>query len=149
MFEQQCFIIKYFSQSELLNQHMVIIGVYQSLNNSVLYKPRCLEKSKIYKIVYKFDGQKHYKVILEDAIVYTPEWFTDNRTISSVPCVPLKQPNVRKSLRQFSEILDVKPKTAFHWLYVDKPKRKSIRAFSMLWSSIPKWSGHKKIHWMC
>ena len=65
-------------------------------------------------------------------MVSTPEVFTDNSPMYYVTSVPLKQPNVRKSLRQFSEILDVKPKTAFHWLYVDKPKRKSIRAFSML-----------------
>ena len=70
-------------------------------------------------------------------MVSTPEVFTDKNTILSGPYVPVKQPNVRKSLRQFSETLDVKPNTAVLWLCAAKSKRKSIRAGSMFWSNIP------------
>ena len=64
--------------------------------------------------------------------------FTDNLPISYEPYVLVKQCNVREFLRQFSEILDIKPKPAFRRLYAAKSERKSIRVRSMLWSSIPK-----------
>ena len=44
----------------------------------------------------------------------------------------------RKPLHQFSEEVDIKPKTALHRLCAAKIKLKAIRDDSMLWSSIPK-----------
>ena len=49
-FKQKCFIIKELLQSEQLKQHIVIIGMNQSLSNSDLYEHRCLKNiKKLYK----------------------------------------------------------------------------------------------------
>ena len=69
-------------------------------------------------------------------MVYTTEGFTDNSTMSSGPYLPVKEPNVMKSLRKFSETLGVKPKTGVLQLCADKAKRKAIITGSMLWYSI-------------
>ena len=53
-FDNQCVIIKGLLQSEQPKQHMVIIGMDQSLSKSALYKHRCLE---IIKILYKLAGK--------------------------------------------------------------------------------------------
>ena len=60
--------------------------------------------------------------------------------------MPVKQPSASKSLRQFSETLNVKPKTAFRRLCAAKSKRKAIMAGGMLCSSIPEQRGHTKIN---
>ena len=118
---------------------MVTIGVDQSLSNSAMYEHTCL---KIIKKLYKYSGklyyQQHYKSILEASGVSTPEGFTDNIPTSPSQSVTLKNPSARKSLRQFLDTLEVKPKT-----YVRRfCAAKSIRYGSMLWSSIPKRRGH-------
>ena len=58
----------------------------------------------------------------------------------------VKDTSARKSLRLFSEVLDVKEKNAVCQVGDAKSKRKEIRADSMLWSSIPKRGGHEKIN---
>ena len=58
--------------------------------------------------------------MIEEAILSTPELFTDNIPMPSVPSVPVKQHNQRKSLRQFSETLDEKPNTDVRWLCAAK-----------------------------
>ena len=51
-----------------------------------------------------------------------------------------------KSIRQFSETLDVKPKTAVRKLCAAKSKRKSVRVGSVLCSSMTKRRGRTKIN---
>ena len=64
-FDQKCVIIKKLLQSELLKQHMVNIGAYQSLNTSDLYEHICLENIKVlYKSAEKCDHQQQYKAII-------------------------------------------------------------------------------------
>ena len=46
--------------------------------------------------------------------------------------MPVKQPNMSKSLRQFSETLGVKPKTAVQRLCAAKSKLKATRSGSIL-----------------
>ena len=58
----------------------------------------------------------------------------------------LKKPSARKFLCQFTETLDVKPKTDFCRLCASKSKHKAIRAGSMLWSSIWKQHIHNQIN---
>ena len=58
-----------------------------------------------------WDNQQQYKAILEAAMVSTPEGFTDNSTISPSQYVIVKNPGARKSIRKFSEALEVKYKT--------------------------------------
>ena len=137
-FDQKCIIIKGLLQSEILKQHMVIIGAEQSLSNSALYKHRCLENTKIKQLAVKCDDKYQYKEILEDTMVSTTEVFTDNSPIPSGTYVPEKKTNARKPLCPFSETLDVKPKTAVRRLCAAKSKGKGIISGSMLWYSIPK-----------
>ena len=66
--------------------------------------------------------------------------------MSSGPSVNVKNPSARKSLHLFTEVLDIKNKTAFRRVCYDKTKRKEIRAVSMLWSIIPKMKGHTIIN---
>ena len=84
--------------------------------------------------------------MIEFAMVSITEGFTDNSSMSPRKYVPVKQPSVRKLLRQFTEILDVKLKTILRWLCADKSKYKVIRGVSMLLSSIPERFIHTKIN---
>ena len=45
-------------------------------------------------------------------MVSTPEGLNENRPLSQVPYVTVKKPITSKSLRQFSEVLDVKKNTS-------------------------------------
>ena len=45
-FYHQCVVIKGLLHSEQLNQHMIIIGVDQSLSNSAFYEHKCLGNIK-------------------------------------------------------------------------------------------------------
>ena len=126
---------------------MVIIGLDQSLSNSSLYEHGCLENiKKLYKSTVKYDDQQQYKAILEEEIVSTPEWFTDNIPMAPGPYVTIKNPSSSKSLRQFFEVLDTKQNTAVHRLGADKSKRKTIIPGSMLCPSIPNRQWHKNIN---
>ena len=60
------------------------------------------------------------------------EVFTDNSPMSYGKYMPVKQPNMSKSLRQFSETLGVKPKTAVQRLCAAKSKLKATRSGSIL-----------------
>ena len=94
----------------------------------------------------KLDYQQQYTYIIEAAMVSTPEIFFENSSMSPSPSVNVKNPSARKSLHLFTEVLDIKNKTAFRRLCYDKTKRKEIRAVSMLWSIIPKMKGHTIIN---
>ena len=52
--EQQCVIIKELLRSERPKQHMVTIGVNQSLSNNAMYEHICMENIKK---LYKYDGK--------------------------------------------------------------------------------------------
>ena len=78
---------------------MKTIGIDQSLRNSALFKHRCLQNIKtLYKHAGKCDGQQQIKDILEYAMVYTPEVFTDNCPRSPMTPKPVKKPSAIKSL---------------------------------------------------
>ena len=69
------------------------------LTNNALYEHKCLEKiKKVYKHSSKCDEQKQLKVILEAAMVSTPEVFTDDSPISTMTSTPVNKPSARKSL---------------------------------------------------
>ena len=54
--------------------------------------------------------------ITELAMVSTTEGFTDNSTMSPGQYMIVKNTSARKSLRQFSEVLNIWDKTAIHRL---------------------------------
>ena len=68
----------------------------------------------------------------------TPKRFTDNGPISSGPSVTVKNIITRKSLRQISEILDVKYKIAVRRLGNAESNFKYIQTGSILCSVILK-----------
>ena len=79
-FEQQCFIIKGWLQSERLKEHVFIIVFDQSLSNSAMYQHRFLENiNNLYKNAIKCDYRQQYKAIIEAAIFSIPEVFVDDR----------------------------------------------------------------------
>ena len=53
--------------------------------------------------------------------------------MSPRPSVAVRNPNAIKSLYLFTEVLDVKNKTAVSWVGAAKSKRKEITSGSMLW----------------
>ena len=78
-FEQKCVVLKGMFQSPRLKDHVQTIGIDLSLSKNTIYEHKCLENiKKIYKQAGKCDYQQQFKDILESAIVYTPEGFTDN-----------------------------------------------------------------------
>ena len=79
-------------------------------------------------------------------IVSTCKRYNDNSPISPGPYVTVKKPSVQKSLRQFTEFLDVKHKTIVHRLGDDKENCKCIKAGIMFLYSIPKRLRHTKIN---
>ena len=59
---------------------------------------------KLYKQAGKCDNQQQFKDILEAAMVYTTEGFTDNSPISPMTLTPVKKPSAQKSLCMFTKI---------------------------------------------
>ena len=59
-------------------------------------------------------------------MVYTPEVFTDNSHISPMTSTPVKKPRAKKSLCMFTNILDVKKKTATYQFGSAKSKRRQL-----------------------
>ena len=100
-------------QSDQLKQDRVTIGIDKILINSAMYEHRCLENiNKLYTSSGKCKYQQQYKSILETAMVFTPERFTDNSPMSPGPSMTVINPSAIKSLRIFTAVLDIKSKTA-------------------------------------
>ena len=86
-----------------------------------MYEHRCLENIKrLYISTGKYDYQHKYKAILEAEMVYTSERFTDNIPMLLGTSVIFKNPITRKQLCIFTEVLDVKNKTAVHRVSASK-----------------------------
>ena len=62
------------------------------------------------------------------------------------PSVYTKNPSAIKSLRQFTETLDVKHKTAVRRFVASKENYKAIKRGFLLWSKISKRRGNTKIN---
>ena len=98
-FEQQCVVIKGVLKSPRLKYHVQTICIHPSLSSNAIYEHKCLENiKKLYKQSGKCDEQQQFKDILEAAMFYTTEGFTDNSPISPMTSTPVKKPSVRKSL---------------------------------------------------
>ena len=90
-----------------------------------MFEHICLKKiKKLCKSAGNCDNKQQHRAILEAAMVSNPEGFTDNSTISPIQYMIVKKYSARKSLKQFSEQLDVKPKTAVRRLCYAKSKIK-------------------------
>ena len=72
-FEQQCVVIKGMLQSLRLEDHMITIGIDQSLCNRSYFEHKCLNNiKKIYQHASKCDDQQNLKDILDADMVSTP-----------------------------------------------------------------------------
>ena len=115
------------------------IGIDQSFSNSDIFEHRCIQNiKKLYKHAGKCDGQQQFKDILEADMVSNPEVFTNNSPISPMNSTPVKKPRSRKSLCLFTNILDVKNKTAIRRVRATKSRPKEIKAGTMPWALKPK-----------
>ena len=99
---------------------------------------------KLHKQDGKCDNQQQLKDILEAAIVSTPEGFTDNSPIPPMTSTPVKKTSAIKSLCLFTNILDVKKKTATRRAGADKSKRKTIKYGSTTWETKNEIKGSSK-----
>ena len=65
---------------------MLTIRIDQSLSNCAMYEHRYLEKSrKLYIYAGKCNDQMQFEAIIEASMIFTPETFTDNITMSPGP----------------------------------------------------------------
>ena len=76
------------------------------------------------KKLCKYDGkwyyQQEYKTIIKAAMLSNPEGINGNIPMSPGPYMTFKKTSSRKTLNQFSEVLDVKQKTSVRRLGADK-----------------------------
>ena len=79
-------------------------------------------------------------------MVSTPEQCDDNIPMTPNQYESMKNPSAQKSLRQFSETLDVKHKTGVGRLGKARANLKAIITSNVLWSNISKRSGHAKMN---
>ena len=78
-------------QSSPIKYHVKTIDIDQSLSNNALFEHRCLQNiRKLYKHSGKFDNQQELRYILEAAMVYTTEVFTDNSPSFPMTPTPVK-----------------------------------------------------------
>ena len=78
----------------------------------------------IYQHAGKCDDQQNIKDIIDAAMVSTPEGVIDNSPNMLMTSTPVKKPIARKSLRLFTNTLDVKPKTEKRPIVAEKSKRR-------------------------
>ena len=89
----------------------------------------------------KCDDQQNLNDIIDAAMVSTPEGVTYNSPNATMTSTPVKKTSARKSQRLFTNILDVKPKTAKRHLVAVKYIRRSIKVGNNLWTN-KKWKRH-------
>ena len=112
--EQKCVVLKGMLKSLRLKDHVQTISIDQSLSNNDLYEHKCIQNiNKLYKQSGKYENQQQLKYIIEAAMVSTPEGFNNNSPISPIKSTSVKKPSARKSLCLFTNIFDMKKKTAY------------------------------------
>ena len=127
-FEQKLVVIKCMLHSSRLEDHMKTISIDQSLCTMSYFEHKCMHNIKnIYQHAGKCDDQQNLKDILYAAMVSTPEGFTNNSPNVPMASTPVNKPSFKKSLCLFTNILDVKPKTAKRRIVAAKPKRRSMK----------------------
>ena len=82
----------------------------------------------------KSEDQQNIKYILYAAMVLTLEGVIDNSTNVPMTSKPVKKPSARKSLCLFTNILDVKNRTAKHRIVAEKSECKSMKVGTSLWN---------------
>ena len=95
--------------------HLKNVGIDQWSSNSALFEHRCLQNiKKLYKHAGKWYNQQQFKDILGDVIVSHPEGFIYKSLRSPMTPTLVKKTSAREFLYLFTNILDVKKKTAIY-----------------------------------
>ena len=132
-------------QSSRIEDHMKTIFIDLSSFTRSSFDHRCMNKiNNIYQHAGKCDYQKNLKDILEAALLYTPEGFTDNSTNMNMPSTPVKKPSARRSLCLFTNILYVKPETEKRCFGAAKSRRKDMKVCNNLWTKKQNENGIQK-----
>ena len=97
---------------------------------------------KIYQHAVKCDYQQNLKYIIDADMVSTPEGVTDNSPNVPMASTPVKKPSARKSLCLFTNILNVRQKTAKLCIVSEKSKHRAIKVGNKLWTNNKKRKGH-------
>ena len=134
-------------QSSLLEDHMNTIDIDKSSFNVSYFEHKCMNNiKKIYQHAGKCDYQQNLNDILEAALISNPEGVIYNSPNVHMPSSPVKKPSASKSQCLFTNILDVKPKTAKHRFVAEKSRRKDMKVGNSLWTNKIKRKGHSKIN---
>ena len=92
---------------------MKTIGIDQPLCKRSYFEQKKFNNIKmIYQHAGKLDDEENLKDILDDAMVLTPEGVIDNSPNVPMISTPFQKLTARKSLCLFTNILNVKKKTA-------------------------------------
>ena len=144
-FEQTCVLLKGMVQPLRLKYHVKTIGIDQSLRKNALYEYKILQNiNKLYKHSGKCDDQQQFKDILEAAMVSTPEVFVNNSPMFLMTSTTVKKPSARKLLCIFTNILDVKKRTATRLFVAAKSNCKTIKSVTTPWALKTKQKGKFK-----
>ena len=76
----------------------------------------------------------------------TPEGVTDNSPNVPLTSTPVNKPRASKSLCLFTNILDVKPKTAKHRIVAEESKLRAMKVGTSHWTKKIKQKGYSKIN---
>ena len=114
---------------------MKTIGIYQSSFTKSSFEHRCMNNIKnIYQHAGKCEDQQNLKDIIDATILSNPEGVTYGSPNVPMTSKPVKKPSARKSLCLFTNILDVKNRTAKHRIVAEKSECKSMKVGTSLWN---------------
>ena len=88
----------------------------------------------IYDHTGKCEDQQNVKDILDAAMVLTPEGVTDDSPNVPIKTTPVKKTSDKKSLCLFTNILNVKKKTAKCRIGAAISKRRAMKVGNSLWT---------------
>ena len=122
-------------QSSHIEYLMKTIGIYQSSFTRSSFEHRCMNNIKnIYQHAGKCDHHQKFIDIIDAAILSTSEVVTYDITNVPMTSTPVNKPSARKSLCLFTNIVDVKPKTAKRRFVAAKSKQKAMKVVNIQWT---------------
>ena len=112
------------------------IGIDQSSFTKSSFEHRCMKNiKKIYQHAGNCDDQQNLKDIIDAAMVSTSEGATDISPNASLTSTQVKKPSAMKSLCLFTNIFNVKPKTAKLLVVAEESKHRPMKVGNSLWTN--------------
>ena len=100
---------------------------------------------KIYQHAGKCDVHQNLKDFIDAGMVSTPEEVTYYSPNVPMISTPVKKLSARKSLCLYTNIFDVKKKTAKHRIGAAKSKFRAMKVNNSQWTKKTKRKGHSKV----